>query len=153
VPLKTVEQVLALYQEKYYDLNVRHFREKLRVNLLAVNSATIGSLLASFATESLVGNHLFFGRPVRLGSMLVYGVGNALTTHGPLSYERTAKDDAAYVPYQRPIPPDCGLVQDLVRSGVKMVAWKFNQNREPQDGWLRQAAQHRPEGSLDFRLS
>jgi len=25
VPLKTVEQVLALYQEKYYDLNVRHF--------------------------------------------------------------------------------------------------------------------------------
>lgn len=29
VPLKTVEQVLALYQEKYYDLNVRHFREKL----------------------------------------------------------------------------------------------------------------------------
>jgi hypothetical protein len=28
-PLKTVEQVLALYQEKDYDLNVRHFREKL----------------------------------------------------------------------------------------------------------------------------
>ena len=30
VPLKTVEQVLALYQEKYHDLNVRHFQEKLR---------------------------------------------------------------------------------------------------------------------------
>jgi transposase len=30
VPLKTAEQVLQLYQEKYYDLNVRHFREKLR---------------------------------------------------------------------------------------------------------------------------
>ena len=30
VPLKTAEQVLKLYQEKYYDLNVRHFREKLR---------------------------------------------------------------------------------------------------------------------------
>lgn len=30
VALKTVEQVLALYQEKYYDLNVRHFVEKLR---------------------------------------------------------------------------------------------------------------------------
>jgi transposase len=30
VPLKTVEDVLALYQEKYFDLNVRHFREKLR---------------------------------------------------------------------------------------------------------------------------
>ena len=29
VPLKTVEEVLRLYQEKYYDLNVRHFREKL----------------------------------------------------------------------------------------------------------------------------
>ncbi len=30
VPLQTVEQVLALYQEKYYDLNVRHFCEKLQ---------------------------------------------------------------------------------------------------------------------------
>jgi transposase len=30
VPLQTVEQVLALDQEKYYDLNVRHFCEKLR---------------------------------------------------------------------------------------------------------------------------
>src|SRR6202162_5803267 len=25
VPLQTVEQVLALYQETYYDLNIRHF--------------------------------------------------------------------------------------------------------------------------------
>src|ERR1700726_405518 len=30
VPLAVVEQVLALYQEKYFDLNVRHFHEKLR---------------------------------------------------------------------------------------------------------------------------
>jgi transposase len=30
VPLKTVEQVLALYRETYHDLNVRHFHEKLR---------------------------------------------------------------------------------------------------------------------------
>ena len=30
VPLGTVEQVLALYREKYFDLNVRHFHEKLR---------------------------------------------------------------------------------------------------------------------------
>ena len=30
VPLKTVEEVLGLYQQKYYDLNVRHFHEKLR---------------------------------------------------------------------------------------------------------------------------
>jgi transposase len=29
IPVKTVEQVLGLYQEGYYDLNVRHFREKL----------------------------------------------------------------------------------------------------------------------------
>ena len=27
-----MEQVLALYQEEYYDLNVRHFREKLEEN-------------------------------------------------------------------------------------------------------------------------
>jgi transposase len=30
VPLATVEQVLQLYREKYFDLNVRHFHEKLR---------------------------------------------------------------------------------------------------------------------------
>jgi transposase len=30
VPLKTVEEVLSLYQKQYYDLNIRHFHEKLR---------------------------------------------------------------------------------------------------------------------------
>ena len=30
VPFATVEKVLALYREKYFDLNVRHFHEKLR---------------------------------------------------------------------------------------------------------------------------
>lgn len=29
VPVETVEKVLGLYREKYFDLNVRHFREKL----------------------------------------------------------------------------------------------------------------------------
>jgi len=29
VPVQTVEEVLRLYEEKYYDLNVRHFHEKL----------------------------------------------------------------------------------------------------------------------------
>jgi transposase len=29
VPLETVEKVLRLYQEKYFDFNVRHFQEKL----------------------------------------------------------------------------------------------------------------------------
>jgi transposase len=30
VPLETVEEVLRLYQEQYFDFNVRHFHEKLR---------------------------------------------------------------------------------------------------------------------------
>ena len=30
VPVKTVEEVLQLYREKYFDFNVRHFHEKLR---------------------------------------------------------------------------------------------------------------------------
>src|ERR1700745_388404 len=30
VPLATVEAVLGLYREKYFDLNVRHFHEKLK---------------------------------------------------------------------------------------------------------------------------
>jgi transposase len=29
VPVETVERVLALYREKYFDFNVRHFHEKL----------------------------------------------------------------------------------------------------------------------------
>src|SRR5437763_1794354 len=30
IPVKTVEKVLGLYQETYYDLNIRHFHAKLR---------------------------------------------------------------------------------------------------------------------------
>ena len=30
IPLATVEKVLGLYRETYYDLNIRHFHEKLR---------------------------------------------------------------------------------------------------------------------------
>ena len=30
VPVATVEKVFALYREKYFDLNVQHFHEKLR---------------------------------------------------------------------------------------------------------------------------
>ena len=30
IPLATVEEVLGLYKETYYDLNIRHFHEKLR---------------------------------------------------------------------------------------------------------------------------
>jgi len=30
VPMETVEKVLQLYQERYFDFNVRHFHEKLR---------------------------------------------------------------------------------------------------------------------------
>jgi Helix-turn-helix domain len=31
VPLKVVEEVLRLYRERYFDFNVRHFHEKLRI--------------------------------------------------------------------------------------------------------------------------
>ena len=30
IPLATVEKILRLYQETYYDLNIRHFHEKLK---------------------------------------------------------------------------------------------------------------------------
>ena len=30
IPLATIEKVLRLYKETYYDLNIRHFHEKLR---------------------------------------------------------------------------------------------------------------------------
>ena len=34
VPLAVVEKVLGLYREKYFDLNVRHFHEKLQAEHL-----------------------------------------------------------------------------------------------------------------------
>ena len=33
VPVAEVERVLGLYWERYFDLNVRHFHEKLRVQM------------------------------------------------------------------------------------------------------------------------
>jgi transposase len=30
IPLATIEEVLGPYKERYYDLNIRHFHEKLR---------------------------------------------------------------------------------------------------------------------------
>ncbi|HSP67761.1 MAG TPA: helix-turn-helix domain-containing protein [Bryobacteraceae bacterium] len=30
IPMETAERVLALYRDQYFDLNVRHFHEKLR---------------------------------------------------------------------------------------------------------------------------
>ena len=30
MPLKTCEEVLRLYREKYFDLGIRHFHEKLQ---------------------------------------------------------------------------------------------------------------------------
>ena len=51
VPLAVVEQVFRLYREKYFDLNMRHFHEKLgseypRVALLAGISARESFVLA-----------------------------------------------------------------------------------------------------------
>jgi transposase len=42
VPLKTVETVLQLYREKYFDFNVRHFHEKLWEQHGIAHSATPG---------------------------------------------------------------------------------------------------------------
>ena len=42
VPLAVVEQVLGLYREKYFDLNVRHFHEKLREEHQIELSYTLG---------------------------------------------------------------------------------------------------------------
>jgi transposase len=37
VPLALVEQILGLYREKYFDLNVRHFHQKLRAMVVDGN--------------------------------------------------------------------------------------------------------------------
>src|SRR6266566_4204904 len=45
VPLAVVEKVLGLYREKYFDLNVRHFHEKLQCLLGHLGSCSRDSAL------------------------------------------------------------------------------------------------------------
>ena len=45
VPLATAEKVLRLFQESYYDLNIRHFHEKLREEHAPALEALIGQPL------------------------------------------------------------------------------------------------------------
>jgi hypothetical protein len=51
VPLATVERVLELYRERYFDLNVQHFHEKLgaehRIRLSYRSAAPVSSLSRS----------------------------------------------------------------------------------------------------------
>src|SRR5260370_32304050 len=53
IPLATMEEVLRLYREEYYDLNMRHFHEKLRdehdiqVSYTSVQNALQGSDLVA----------------------------------------------------------------------------------------------------------
>ncbi len=42
MPLATVEEVLRLYQETYFDLNIQHFHEKLREEHQIELSYTVG---------------------------------------------------------------------------------------------------------------
>ena len=58
VPLETAEKVLALYQEQYFDLNVRHFCEKLR------DEHDI-QLSYTWVYQALVGAHLVQKRKKR----------------------------------------------------------------------------------------
>ncbi len=72
VPLATVEEVLRLYQEQYFDFNVRHFHEKLDLvnqaerdlNALAVTvreSSTPGP--AHLSTMALLADFIASARP------------------------------------------------------------------------------------------
>ena len=58
VPVETVERVLSLYREKYFDFNVRHFHEKLReeegitLSYMWVKLALQGAGLVKIGTEA-----------------------------------------------------------------------------------------------------
>src|SRR5438270_2392948 len=60
VPMALVEQILGLYREKYFDLNVRHFHEKLRAEHQIALSYTC-------LTLPLQGSGLVHRRPQRRG--------------------------------------------------------------------------------------
>jgi hypothetical protein len=58
IPLETAEEVLRLYKETYFDLNIRHFHEKLRdehkivVSYTWVQQALQGSRTGGEAAEA-----------------------------------------------------------------------------------------------------
>ncbi len=52
VPLAVVEQVLGLYRERYHDLNVRHFHEKLREAWAQARSASPAASAAASAGDA-----------------------------------------------------------------------------------------------------
>ena len=62
VPLAVVEQVFALYREKYFDLNVRHFHEKLPA-------------VARDSAEPYVGEASAAGSGVGVGGTPARGIG------------------------------------------------------------------------------
>jgi hypothetical protein len=51
VPVATVERVFALYWEKYFDLNVQHFHEKLQAAARVGSADDSGLLAASAGTQ------------------------------------------------------------------------------------------------------
>ena len=52
IPLATVEKVFALYREKYFDLNVQHFHEKLQAEHGIELEAMFESETACSATDT-----------------------------------------------------------------------------------------------------
>ena len=52
VPLATVETVLGLYREKYFDLNVRHFHEKLKSDQRGAGTACLARRRKTFSFVS-----------------------------------------------------------------------------------------------------
>jgi hypothetical protein len=77
MPVATVEKVLALYREKYFDLNVRHFHEKLReqhqvdVSYTWVKSALHGAGLVARQRQRGVHRKRRPRRPLRKDSAFV----------------------------------------------------------------------------------
>ena len=52
VPLETLERVLQLYRERYFDFNVRHFHEVLEAeHAITLNAASVGRCRACCCTS------------------------------------------------------------------------------------------------------
>ena len=55
VPLAVVEKVLGLYREKYFDLNVRHFHEKLQAGAPGRDQLQLGEGVAARSGDGAEG--------------------------------------------------------------------------------------------------
>ncbi|HEV3330170.1 MAG TPA: hypothetical protein VG096_04260 [Bryobacteraceae bacterium] len=108
------------------------------VNLWAINNPKVGEVLTFMVGQHVLTGMPFCEQPVQQGAVLTYSGGEFIETQGPVKYDFRG-NDLTYLPFQVPLPPDCGLVKNLNQSGVRLNIWRLDQEGRPEEAWVGEA--------------